>query len=227
MKEIAITSEEAANNSSMKEGVNYAIMMDNEKIGTYGIAGKLEIVKPLVKMAAAIISSRLKDIRQKAAVQKAMESVSSDVQQTVATVQRISTSAIDQAATTNQAVAVSHNTAKKIKDTSQILEMIQSIALQTRLLGLNASIEAARAGIHGRSFSILAGEMQKLAQNSSGATAKINKILTETQESIQQVTGCIEQLAALSSEQHQAMQNIIQLINHVQSSTQDLVNTFR
>ncbi len=125
-----------------------------------------DVLKGIVAITGKTPIFEKMDLREKAAVQKAMESVSSDVQQTVATVQRISTSAIDQAATTDQAVAVSHNTAKKIKDTSQILEMIQSIALQTRLLGLNASIEAARAGIHGRSFSILAGEMQKLAQNS-------------------------------------------------------------
>ena len=227
MKEIAITLEDAANNPDMKEGVNYAIMVGNEKIGTYGIAGKLEIVKPLVKIAAAIISSRLKAIRHQAAVEKAMDSVSSNVQQTVAVVQRISASATEQTVTTDHAVAVSQNASRKIQDTSQILDMSRTIALQTRLLGLNASIEAARAGIHGRSFSILAGEMQKLAQNSADATTKINKILTETQEAIQQVTGCIEQLAALSSEQRQAMQNIIQLINYVQSATLDLVDTFR
>lgn len=226
IKEIAITAEEAANDSGMKEGVNCAIMMDNQKIGTYGIAGKLEIVKPLVKMAAAIISSRLKNIRHKAAVEKTIASVSSNVQQAVATVQMISASAINQATTTDQAVAVSQDASRKIGDTSQILDMSRSIALQTRLLGLNASIEAARAGIHGRSFSILAGEMQKLAQNSADATTKINKILTETQEALQQVTGCIEQLAALSSEQRQAMQNIIELINQVQNATLDLVDAF-
>lgn len=148
-------------------------------------------------MAAAIISSRLKNIRRKAAVEKAIASVSSNVQQAVATVQMISASAIDQEATTDQAVAVSQDASRKIGDTSQILDISRSIALQTRLLGLNASIEAARAGIHGRSFSILAGEMQKLAQNSTDATTKINKILTKTQETIQQVTDCIEQLAGL------------------------------
>lgn len=65
-----------------------------------------------------------------------------------------------------------------------IVDMISSIAEQTNLLSLNASIEAARAGESGRGFSVVAMEIRKLAEQSSGAVDKIHEIITNIQTRI-------------------------------------------
>lgn len=81
------------------------------------------------------------------------------------------------------------------QEIGEILELIIGIADQTNLLALNAAIEAARAGEHGRGFAVVADEVKKLAQRTKEATGNVREVMEGFSSSAKQVT---DEAAAMS-----------------------------
>ena len=122
------------------------------------------------------------------------------------------------------------------KGVAKVAELIASIATQTSVLALNANIEAARAGVHGRGFSVVAGEVRKLAEQTAAATAEIqakvavigrdigsavtsiNTIAMHTEE----LSNLSQQMAAAAEEQHLAAQEMAHNLERAAHRTSEI-----
>ncbi|WP_018983033.1 methyl-accepting chemotaxis protein [Salinimonas chungwhensis] len=128
---------------------------------------------------------------------------------------QLATTVSDSAVAVNQLQSRSANILK-------VVNVINEIADQTNLLALNAAIEAARAGEHGRGFAVVADEVRALAAKTQQSTREINDILTAFEEESHKAVNVMAQGKQLSesnaAESSKALNTLNQVVVHIQQT---------
>jgi hypothetical protein len=109
-----------------------------------------------------------------------------------------------------------------LSEINKVTEFISTVARQSNMLGLNASIEASRVGEAGKGFAVVANEIRKLSVQSQETVPKIKKLTEEIQAKIGEVNDRCKKSIAASEEQASATEEISARIEELSTMTEEL-----
>lgn len=190
--------------SNIKENIDSVNLAVGEMTkGTLSIADETEIVTDKVLKLGEVINIE--------------KSETSKLESSVSTMMRYSDGAsesikklYEMAEVTNDAISIvskqTIQTNESAKHINEMVEIIKSMASQTNLLSLNASIESARAGESGRGFAVVAEEIRKLAEESAKSASQIEVVVNELTVNAQNSTSRMLEVTTNMQEQQKQLQ---------------------
>ncbi len=212
-------------------------------------ARELALTSAEISRASLDLSSRTEDTASNIAEEaSAMEEIGSQVVETAGKTRAAAQSASNNAQVAEKGGHIIadvvhtmqeiHASSSKIND---IIGVIDGIAFQTNILALNAAVEAARAGEQGRGFAVVAAEVRQLAGRSAEAAKEIKALIGESVEKVsagttvvesagstmqdvvrsaREINQYLEEIATASSQQAQAVEEVVKAIHELDSHTQ-------
>lgn len=174
------------------------------------------------KGEAVGVFASLSDRDIAATAEEKIKYLDESLRQSAAAVQEVSASVVEvverQSKLSNQ-VAEIEGLSNRIVE---ILQFIKQIADETKMLGLNAAIEAARAGDAGRGFSVVADEIRKMSEESKQTVKQIGDFVEQIRNKIQEAVQVAEFTVQTAEQQAAAIQEISASIEELSSMSGDL-----
>ncbi len=169
----------------------------NQIIGGLALGRELEIEEKLIDITNTIVQS---------------------IEQIGEAINHIAKGSQQQEEISQNMVETMFESVSKQEETDDILNFIKNVSRQTNLLSLNAQIEAARVGMAGKGFAIVANEMKKLGNSSSGAVSNIETILDEVKSINEKIKALVNTNNEITSEQAGAIEEILASMGEVSNA---------
>lgn len=202
--------------------LNKRVVMDipKEYYGTPFNAIMVPIHDKNAKIIGGIAVS--KSTEKQLILMEVAEKFASSSEEISASTDQLAVSASDFSEYMSQLAIAQDEMRKQVEATTKILEMINGVAKNTRVLGFNAGIEAARSGEYGRGFAVVAKEITRLADQSANSVNEIKNLLDELNNRVENVANIVGNTVQISTNQATVIEEISQAIQHLTDGADEI-----
>lgn len=175
----------------------------NQVIGSLSVSNPIEVQVKLSEAADAVVNSTTSI----AAAAEEMQASATEFEQHMTGLERAQKEMLEYT-----------------ENTKKMLQMINNIAKSTRILGLNAGIEAARSGEAGKGFAVVASEITKLANQSAESVTEINDVMENLRQQVISISNTLKDTVEISTQQGLAISGITDSLERLTNVSEE-VNT--
>ncbi|MHC6180947.1 methyl-accepting chemotaxis protein [Clostridium sp. JNZ X4-2] len=205
---------------TLKEGKGYSAVVPKEIFGTPFRGVTYPVKNSDGDVIGAVGVGRSLDKQMK--LEESADTLFSGLEETGAGIEEINSGSEKMNQMICNMSEITRQAEKQIEESNEIISMIQNIASQSNLLGLNAAIEAARSGEQGKGFAVVASEMRKLAQLSGESSKKVSRALSEISNNIKNIFETVNQVKSVSEKQVTSMKEITSTLEEITASAQTM-----
>ncbi len=200
---------------AMHYGKTYSVIIPKEK---FGVTYKSTTVPIRDKNGVIIGAFGIgRSLENQVKINSLAENLSNSLQEISKAVTQISNNVQELVKSNTEILQVAQTTKEETEKTDEVLNFLNNIAKQTNLLGLNASIEAARVGKHGRGFDIVAQEIRQLSFSSSESMKEIETTLNRVKVLVEDMVDNISKTDEIFREQAFAIEEMTANIEELTS----------